>query len=186
MTRIKLKDLDLDKMERWVKSARDIRGHDDVFSFICAWIAFNYYYGIVTTENNKRIRRKFGIGEDEFIPDWLQIQYLLNDTVFPKIVSEFQMQNEKELAIIIELPITNVSSPTKKDHPPSRTTDTPLIDLTPAELIDAIYAIRNNLFHGGKDPRWVPRDMRLCEQANTFLVPFVEYLWNNATEALAD
>ena len=148
MTRMKLEGLDLQKMEGWVLRALEQLDVDGVLSFICAWIAFNYYYGMVTTENSQRIRKKHKIREDELIPDSLQIEYLLQRTNFPKIVSEFQMQNEKELETIIDLPITNVS--TNRDHPSSRTTSASLNELTPDEVIDSIYTIRNNLFHGGK------------------------------------
>ena len=53
---IELKGLDFMKMRNWIKPAKDKQSNDPIFSFISAWIGFNYYYSTFANEHENEFK----------------------------------------------------------------------------------------------------------------------------------
>lgn len=177
MDYIELKGLDFIKMRNWIKSAKDKQKNDPVFSFISVWIGFNYYYSTFANEHKKEFiswdNKNFS-GNRGNKSQW---SFLVNHYSFKAFFSNYRINNKSLLEAEIHLPIKNmisgglVPSSTKGKYK--------LKDLDDEQIFSVIYQIRNNLFHGDKDPNKDKRDKKLSTLASDFMVPFLTALINN-------
>lgn len=167
-------------MSEWVGQARVFSGGDPAYQYICAWIAFNCYYASVTMANIRWISSSYSkhvtINRHArtHIPEWVQLDFLKKKSPFGRMVEEVKNRNStlfKETRL--EIPVQNLL--TQEWIPSESSRDTPIMEMGHEDLLDVLYVIRNNLFHGGKERRMGSRDMNLCRQAATFLVPFDEF-----------
>lgn len=174
---IELKGLDFIKMRNWIKSAKDKQRNDPVFSFISAWIGFNYYYSTFVNKHKEEFiswaDKNFGKSRG----DKSQWSFLVNHHSFKVFFSNYRTNNRFLLEAEIDLPIKSMIS---GDLVPSSTKGTyKLKNLDEEQVFSVIYQIRNNLFHGSKDPKKDKRDKELSTLASDFMVPFLTALINN-------
>jgi hypothetical protein len=174
---IELKGLDFIKMRNWIKSARDKQINDPVFSFISAWIGFNYYYSTFAIEHKKEFSSWAKKNFSGYEGNKSQWSFLVNHKIFKAFFSNYRINNKSLLEAEIYLPIKNIIS---GDQVPSSTKGKyKLKDLDDEQIFSVIYQIRNNLFHGNKDPMKNKRDKKLSTLASDFMVSFLTTLINN-------
>jgi len=174
---IELKGLDFIKMRNWIKSARDKQSNDPVFSFISSWIGFNYYYSTFANEHKKEFILWINENFDGKKGDRAQWSFFVNHDCFNAFFSNFRINNKSLFEAQIHLPIINMLS---RDQVPSSIKGKyKLKDLSDKQIFSVIYQIRNNLFHGNKDPEKDKRDKKLSTLAGDFMVPFLTALINN-------
>ena len=176
MCAIELKGLEFTRSRNWLKRADDCRGQDPVSAFISAWISFNHYYSTFAVENANRFRNwsrhHFG---DVRQGDKAELLFLVHSHEFSKFFASYRKQYPQRFKSTIKLPVMNMLL---RDKPvPGKITGThELSDLTKEDLFRVVYQIRNNLFHGSKDPMKVQRDHALCATASEFMIPLVAAL----------
>lgn len=174
---IKLKGLDFKKIRTWIKSAEDKQSNDPVFSFISAWIGFNYYYSTFANEYKEEFKSWANENFSGYIGNKSQWCFLVNHDGFKVFFSNYRINNKSLLEAEIHLPIKNMMS---GDLVPSSTKGKyKLNDLDDEQIFSVIYQIRNNLFHGNKNPEKDKRDKKLSTLAGDFMVPFLTALINN-------
>ncbi|MGB7532959.1 MAG: hypothetical protein WA977_08325 [Halobacteriota archaeon] len=176
MAHLKLRDLDFKKIRNWVKRADDKQSKDPLYSFISAWIGFNYYYSTFAKEHRQSFidlanknRREQG--------DKSQWTFLIHDKNFIEFFDNFRNSHSKRFDEKVKLPVINMLN--GKGVPEGLEGEYSLRDLNTEQIFSVIYQIRNNLFHGDKDPAKDKRDMQLSKFASKFLVPFLIELIEN-------
>ncbi len=175
MAPIKLKDLEFAKMKRWVKEAKCRLKKDPIVAFISAWISFNYYYSTFTCTN----RDKFRTWYEEYFKQRLKgppghkakLTFLIKHKDFKQFFSDFKKRNGPIFDKSVDLPVRDML--TDKLIPENRNGAFKLENLGEEEIFKVIYQIRNNLFHGDKDPIKNRRDKELSEIAGEFMVQFL-------------
>jgi hypothetical protein len=165
MTHLKLEELDFKKMRNWVKKAKEEQSKDPIYSFISAWIGFNYYYST------------FAKVHGQSLGDKLQWTFLIHDKNFIGFFDNFRNSHSKRFDEKVKLPVINMLN--DKEVPEGLEGEYSLRDLNTEQIFSVIYQIRNNLFHGDKDPAKDKRDMQLSKFASKFLVPFLIELIEN-------
>ena len=179
MCSITLKGLDFGKTKNWIKRADSQQEGEPIYSFISAWIGFNYYYSTFAKEHS-----------EEFIPwtkknrnghkgDASQQSFLINNEEFNEIFDNFKKNHTDLLKEKIDLPIKNMLKDT--EVPPDLSGEYELNDLNVGQIFSIICQIRNNLFHGDKDPDKNTRDVQLSMLASKFMVSFLNELIDNTT-----
>lgn len=78
----------------------------------------------------------------------------------------------------MDLPVTDMLNEDKK-VPKGKKGTIKLESLNEDEIFQVIYQIRNNLFHGSKNPEKNSRDKELAEAACEFMIPFLIDLIEN-------
>lgn len=174
---ITIKGLDFTMSRNWIKRAGYSREDDPIGSFIFAWISFNHYYSTFALENTRQFKdwsRKYFSGRQG---DKVELLYLVHSDDFVDALANFESLYPERLSHPIELPIIDVlrGSRVPKNIKGTRR----LSDLSNVDLFRVMYQIRNNLFHGSKDPVKSQRDLVLCEFASDFMVPLVAFLLTN-------
>jgi hypothetical protein len=170
MCAIELKGLEFTRSRNWLKRADNCRGQDPVSAFISAWISFNHYYSTFAVENANRFRnwsqRHFGKVRRG---DKAELLFLVHSHEFSKFFASYRKQYPQRLKSTIELPVIDMLG--DKPVPEKIAGAHELSDLTNEDLFRVVYQIRNNLFHGSKDPMKVHRDHALCVTASEFMIP---------------
>jgi hypothetical protein len=158
MISIMLGGLDFTRCQSWWKRADDCRAEDPVAAFIYAWISFNHYYSTFAFENKEQFQgwcrrqspKKCRPG------DKAQVLFLVDSPEFTKFFDDYKQRYPEHLNFTVELPVINMltSCPVPKDISGPRK----LSELKNNDIFRVVYQIRNNLFHGDKDPGKVQRD----------------------------
>ena len=107
---MKLKGIDLEKMRFWVKRAKDNKSNDPIYSFISAWIAFNYYYSTFATEQQKEFEtfaKKIFKGN---LGDKAQWSFLIGHDKFDAYFNGFKERNSEIFENYVLLPVKSVIS----------------------------------------------------------------------------
>jgi len=174
---ITLKGLDFMKMRNWIKIAVDKRDSDPIFSFISAWIGFNYYYFTFAKEHEK----DFITWDKEHFHgrrgDKSQLLFLVSHDDLKKFFNKFRENNTEIFEAEVDLPIKKMIG--GDPVPKNLKGRCKLKDLTIEQIFSVVYQIRNNLFHGAKDPKKNERDKTLSTFACNFIVPFLEDMIKN-------
>jgi hypothetical protein len=180
MSTIVLRGLDKDKLCRWIKTAEDNGTGDPVYSFIAAWIGFNYYYSTFAFAEDKK-DEGFKIWSNSNFHgskgDKAQWSFLIQHSSFESFFNNFKKQNKKIFGVSIKLPIVDMLK--GEFVPKDRTGEIKLEELSTLEIFEILYQIRNNLFHGDKDPKKNERDLELSTFACRFALPFLRNLNTN-------
>ena len=101
--------------------------------------------------------------------------YLVERQEFIEFFDTFRSERHDVLCLEIELPVINLLS--KQCIPDSiERRKYGLHELQTAQIFEVIYQIRNNLFHGGKDPFGDERDKELSRFGSEFMLRFVSNL----------
>lgn len=156
------------RVENWQLRADADLENEPVMSFISSWIAFNHLYATYKSLPRSRFTdwiKEQGIGGG----DKAELLYFVQDNGIIELLTELKKEDPlKDLRI--DLPVKSV---TRKNCVPNDIVQSAeLLSLPVAELFLVIYQIRNNLFHGSKDPLKSDRDNKLCECAALFLFEF--------------
>lgn len=174
---MELKDLDFKKMRRWVKEARCRIDEDVVFAFIAAWIGFNYYYSTFAKVSQIDFKNWTNRHCSGSTGDKAQLLFLVNHREFLPLLSGYKAGNQGIWQMVVGVPVKNMLK--NEFVPASATAPTSYSKLSNEEIFLTLYQIRNNLFHGDKDPEKDKRDKELCGSACSFLVPLLIYLVEN-------
>ena len=153
------------------------RKEDPIGSFIFAWISFNHYYSTFACEDATQFKnwsRKYCGGRRG---DKAELLYLVHSDDFADTFADFKSRYPERLSPLIELPIVDALGGSRVPKNVKGTQK--LSDLSNVDLFEVTYQIRNNLFHGSKDPVKSRRDLVLCETASGFMVPLVAFLLTN-------
>lgn len=150
------------RVENWHSRARaDIESNAFAMSFISSWIAFNHIYGVYASHPDSTIDSKPG--------DKKQVIYFSNSTEAIELLNEVK-KSQDILNLSIQLPVKSVL--TGVCVPNCEQKNIKLVDMECPELFAVIYQVRNNLFHGSKDPSASERDEELCKCLAKFLLAF--------------
>ncbi len=150
------------RVRNWhTRACVDIESNEFAMSFISSWIAFNHIYGVYASHPDSAIDRRSG--------DKKQVVYFSSSTETNELLNEVkQVEDVKSLSI--ELPVWSVL--TGDCVPNSDQKTVKIVDMECSDLFAVIYQVRNNLFHGSKDPLDSRRDEQLCECLSKFFVAF--------------
>jgi hypothetical protein len=161
-----LKNLDFEKMRRWVENSKDKQATDPVFAFISAWIGFNYFYYTFASTHGENTGR-----------DRDMLFFLIDHRDFATFFSEYRERNRAAFEAVVDLPIVNLLN--GKRVPADVAGPVKLENLNNKKIFQIVYQIRNNLFHGRKDPKKNARDRELSEFACELMTPFLGDLIKN-------
>jgi hypothetical protein len=156
------------RVENWQLRADTDLESEPVMSFISSWIAFNHLYAtyriLPQSQFTDWIKEQGIRGGDK-----AELLYFAQDNGIIELLIELKKEEAlKELCI--NLPVKNVTR--KNCVPNDIVQNIELLSLPVADLFLVIYQIRNNLFHGSKDPLKSDKDNELCECAALFLFEF--------------
>lgn len=167
MSAFKLKELSFGRFRSWLKRANESKSDDPIDAFISAWISFNHYYStFFASENRNAFQGQPG--------DKVQWLFLIRSGQFKEFFADYRTRYPECFEVSIRLPVTNMLN--GNPVPEGLQGEYKLKDLTDEQIFLTIYQIRNNLFHGEKDPTKNKRDMYLCTVAGGFLIPFLARL----------
>ncbi|MBI4644159.1 MAG: hypothetical protein HY790_05970 [Deltaproteobacteria bacterium] len=176
MLTLKLKWLQFTRCRNWLKKSNECPKEDPFSAFIFAWISFNHYYSTFAAENKqlfdgwrRQHRRSKG--------DKTEILFLVHSQEFSEFFDGYRKQYPQRFELSIELPVIDMLYGTPV--PNGTRVHRKLSDLANEDIFRVIYQIRNNLFHGSKDPMKDQRDYSLCVMAGEFMIPLVATLLTN-------
>ena len=174
MCTIILKGLDKDRLTDWIQNADDKNKTDPVHSFIAAWIGFNHYYSTFASQhmddfNEWRVNHFKGRKGDK--AEWM---FLIQHYEFKKLFDRFKETEKGLFENNVELPIRDMLY--DRSVPENRKGKLKFKELNELELFESLYQIRNNLFHGSKNPEKNKRDKELSTLASDFMLPFLRAL----------
>lgn len=171
MYKFKLKELNFSRCRNWLLDGARRQTEDPVYSFIATWISFNHFYTTYAYSNLDKFRSWSNEKSDGNLMDKAQWNYLIDSKEFVQFFKEFEDRQKILFEIKVGLPIKNILF--EKNIPEGYSGECKLSDLGISPLIQAIYQIRNNLFHGIKDPFQDKRDRRLSQIGCKFMLPLV-------------
>lgn len=174
MSNIILKDLNFSRSRHWLLDAKDKQNIDPVYSFIASWISFNHYYGAFAASNPADFLTWSTSNMRGSSGDRAQLMYLINKKEFSDFFNTFKLKQKELFDTKIDLPIINLLN--KHGVPADINGEFKLTDLQVEQIFQAIYQIRNNLFHGGKDLFTNERDMALSTFGSKFMLLFLSTL----------
>jgi HEAT repeat protein len=166
---LKLKGLDFTRSRNWLRKAENYLGDDPVVAFLFGWFDFNHYYSTFAVENKEDLKQ-YGSG------DKIELLFLVSRGEFQEFFEDYRKSYPQRFNVTIELPVVDILHGTPVPDGNAKTCK--LSDLSNEKLFRVIYQIRNNLFHGNKDPDRVTRDQTLCGIAGNFMIPFLDALLN--------
>ena len=164
MSNFTLKDLNFSRSRRWIINAKDKQGSDPAYSFIAAWISFNHFYGTFASSN----RAGFLAWSKNNSGDKAQLTYLITRKEFADFFSMFKAEQKELFEIEVNLPVINLLN--GQGIPDGIKGKYKLADLQVEQIFQVIYQIRNNLFHGNKDPFANERDKVLSQFGSHFML----------------
>ncbi|MCB0566388.1 MAG: hypothetical protein KDD01_18620 [Phaeodactylibacter sp.] len=174
---IDMPDLDFGKIRSWVKKGKDYYEEDTVSAFIHAWIGFNHYYGTFCNVNSGDFQNWAHEHRGNHRGDKSQLLYLVNHQDFETMWNTFKELNPYIFTPHIDLPVTGMLY--GNPEPPNFRGRYQLDTLTIEQIFLITYQVRNNLFHGSKDPEKNSRDFFLTNLCGSFLIPFLIELIEN-------
>jgi hypothetical protein len=168
--------LDVNRFNLWLKIAKDKQQQKDpIFSFIAAWIAFNFYYSAYSGNEHNLEFEKWCEKQTKDFGDRSQWLFLINHEEFAKGFYP-TFRKHKVLQNTIELPVFKMigkgAVPSGRKHAQYR-----WHELLDEEIFEVLYQVRNNLFHGQKHIN-DPRDQEILSAACDFMIPFLVELIN--------
>ncbi len=180
--RIHITGLDFQRIKYWLDRADASQDADPVTAFFSAWVSFNYYYCTFAFSREYKLqftkwkeskwpgggKDKRGDGEKS------QWSFLVNSDRFQKVYSDCKVTQPYLLELTVKLPIKNMKNGRK--IPSNKNCVCKVSDLSIDQVFDVLYQIRNNLFHGQKDPAKEARDLELTTFGVKFLAPFMREL----------
>lgn len=166
MSHFTLKDLDFKRSRSWILESAKQKDTDPAYSFIAAWISFNHYYGTFASTHKVTFGQWTKGNVNGSFGDKAQWMYLVAQSEFDVFFKAFRSKHESLFAREVDLPVENRL--TEKAVPDGITGGKKLSDLTTRQLFDVVYQIRNNLFHGEKDPFTSQRDAVLTRLGGQF------------------
>lgn len=173
MVNIKLKGLQFTRCRNWLIKAEACLEGDPVSAFIFAWISFNHYYSTFAMENKRRFdewkEQQRGSSKEK-----MEILFLVNSQEFREFFDQHKTHRLQHVTSSIKLPVIDMLYRTRVPNRTER--QCRLSDLANEDIFRVIYQIRNNLFHGSKDPTKDDRDCALCVAASEFMIPLVKSL----------
>lgn len=170
-----MESIDKDIYCNWLEKAKNLETIDPSSSFICTWISFNHYYSTFAQENKVSFKNWSRVHYGGKKGDKAELFYLVNHTIFNNFFSIFKKSNSGLFSkIVIELPI--IDTMYNKNTPEGLTGRHKLSEINNDDIFSIIYQIRNNLFHGRKDPSKRERDITLCKEMSNFMIPFLSSL----------
>ncbi len=143
-------------------------------AFMCAWIAFNFFYVQIAIKNRDAIRRS--LGQANYANESQQLDWLVRQSAFDQIFRKFVQENRNNCVEVIGLPVVNLL--TKKKQPDGSNRTASLLSLNCEEFFGVLRTIRHNLFHGGKGLDDL-RDFDLCDKSSRVLTKFLDFLLLN-------
>ena len=167
-----LKDLSHARLSDWLAAAENKKESDPIFAFISTWISFNYYYATFALANNNAFERWANANRSGNKGDRSQWLFLINCSDFLTFFGVFKSKYADLFTMSVKLPIQNMFYRDKK-IPDGVSGITQLRSLTTAQIFEVIYQIRNNLFHGSKNPFKDRRDRKLTTFSVNFLFPLM-------------
>jgi len=172
---IVLKDFDPKKVENWL-DLPDKYGlkHEPSVVFVCAWIAFNYIYGLYCRENRGKLLTWANKNSEAGFGDREQWEFFVQQREFENIFNDIKLGEKSKKIFQKEMPRRIIDMLWEKHYHPKKNIvgAFPLNTLNALELFDLIYAVRNNLFHGGKKAD-NPDDQLILGVAGSFLSKFI-------------
>ena len=147
---------------------------DPVSNFISSWIAFNHIYSTNASHPNGQFQhwsREVGIKRNgsPLKGDKAELEFFALSQECDPILNAIQADIENTLPHI-SLPIRNILY--RRYVPDDTKRSISLFELSTLDIFFTIYQIRNNLFHGSKDPKKSERDLELCIIAAQFMKSF--------------
>ncbi len=165
MSNFTLKELNFARIRQWIIDAKAKQDTDSVYSFIAAWIGFNHFYGTFASTQKKNFLTWLN---GRHSGDRAQLMYLIQTKEFVEFFDVFKSKHQKLFSIEITLPVIN---PLKEQGVPDNLKGNyKLSDLPINQIFEVIYQIRNNLFHGDKDPFRDERDKELSQFGSEFML----------------
>lgn len=168
MSTFTLKDLNFARTRRWIIDAKSKQDTDPVYSFIATWIGFNHFYGTFASTNSKDFQDWSKRNMSGSPGDKAQLIYLVQSKEFIEFFKVFKSEQQKLFTIEIRLPVINLLS--EQGVPDGIAGKYKLSDLQADQIFQVVYQIRNNLFHGDKDPFRDERDRDLSEFGSEFML----------------
>lgn len=184
MSGFTLKELNFSRSRRWIIDAKSKQGVDPVYSFIALWISFNHFYGTYASSNRTDFLEwtKNNMGGNT--GDKAQLLYLIARQEFVDFFAVFKTEQKDLFEIEIELPVINLLN--EQGVPDNTKGKYRLEDLQIKQIFLIIYQIRNNLFHGNKDPFTNERDKRLSLFGSRFMLLFLSALLSHTYGEVLD
>lgn len=173
--------LDSRRITWWLDRADDLQETDPITGFFSAWVSFNYYYCTFAFSPQhksefitKWAKGKWPGGKDKGTGDRSQWSFLVNDDRFKKVYSGCKVTQPSLFELTVKLPIKNMQN--GREIPSNKKGEYKVGDLSIDQVFAVLYQIRNNLFHGQKDPHKDERDRDLTVWGVKFLAPFMREL----------
>ena len=184
MSNFTLKELNFSRSRHWILDAKSRQSADPVYSFIASWISFNHFYGTYASSNRadfldwtkKNMKGSSG--------DKAQLLYIIAKKEFVDSFGVFKTEQKKLFEIEVELPVINLLD--GQGVPDVIEGKYKLADLQTKQIFLIVYQIRNNLFHGNKDPSWNTRDKRLSQVGSQFMLLFLSSLLSHTYGEVRD
>ncbi|MEZ9568509.1 hypothetical protein AB4242_06450 [Vibrio splendidus] len=155
---------DVERINNWHLRAKvDLDSNEPAMSFISSWIALNHIYGVYANHPDSTIGKKPG--------DKQQVIYFSKSEEAHGLLEEVKAK-EHISSLLVNLLVKSVLTGTKV--PNCDAVKCKLIDIECLDLFLIIYQVRNNLFHGSKDPLKSKRDEELCKCFSVFLLELNE------------
>lgn len=159
--------VNVDRVKNWNLMAEEKLKKEPVVSFISSWISLNHLYATLACINKEYVSVALKIKKNRPIGDQLQLMFFASQAETNAILDELKSSGK---IYEIKLPIKNMLS--GKNVPNKVKQSVNILDLEPKELFSVVYQVRNNLFHGSKDPRKSKRDEILCSVLAELLFDF--------------
>lgn len=179
-----LKELNFTRIRRWLIDAKSKQDTDPIFSFIATWICLNHFYGTLASTNLKDFSEWSKSNMSGNNGDKAQLMYSIQTREFVEFFDAFKSKQQKLFNIEIVLPIINLLN--KQRVPDDLRGIYRLNDLQTSQIFQVFYQIRNNLFHGHKDPFSDERDKELSQIGNKFMLFLVSHLLLHTTGEVLD
>lgn len=174
MCNFTLKELNFARCRRWIIDAKAKQDTDPVYAFIASWISFNHFYGTFASTYSEDFFEWSKKNMSGSLGDKAQLMYLIQTKEFVEFINSFMSEKQKLFSIEIKLPVINPLN--KQGVPDDAKGKYKLSNLHPNQLFQVLYQIRNNLFHGDKDPFRDARDRSLSQFGSEFMLLFTSSL----------
>jgi hypothetical protein len=174
MSNFTLKELDFSRSRRWIIDANSKQDVDSVYSFIASWISFNHFYGTYASSNRADFLEWAKNNMKGSSGDKAQLLYLISRKEFVDFIDNFKTEQKELFEIKVRLPIINLLN--EQGVPDGIQGEYKLVDLQIEQIFLIIYQVRNNLFHGNKNPFANERDKTLSQFGSQFMLIFLSAL----------
>jgi hypothetical protein len=184
MSEFTLRDLNFSRCRRWIMNANSRQDVDPAYSFIASWISFNHFYGTYASSHRTNFLEWSRNNMNGSLGDKSQLLYLISSVEFEDFIGNFKTEQKELFEIKIRLPVINVLN--QQGVPAGIRGEYLLADLQAEQLFLIIYQVRNNLFHGNKDPFKNQRDKELSETGSKFMLIFMSALLSHTYGEVLD